>query len=71
LLTHEDEIVRLASDGNQELTFDILERRFSYEHTVRSLFFNSTKKGRAISAVPRLWVGDDEHGWKPVVIKPQ
>jgi hypothetical protein len=69
LLTHEDEIVRLASDGNPALTFDILEGRFSCELTLRSLFFNITQKGRAISPVPKLWIGDDEHGWKPTVIK--
>jgi hypothetical protein len=60
-LTHEHEIVRLPSDGNATLTFDVLESRLGYEWTVKFPFFNTTRKGRAISPVPRLWRGDDEH----------
>jgi hypothetical protein len=69
LLTRENWIVRLAPDGLPGLTSDTLESRFDHERTVKALFGNATRKGRAISPVPKLWISDDGRGWRPLVIK--
>jgi hypothetical protein len=71
LLTRENWIVRLASDGLPGLTSDTVESWFDHERTLKVLFGNATRKRRAISPAPLLWIGDDGRAWNPLIIKSQ